>query len=465
MRATVEEINSVQRRIKLVIPTEAVNTAFQSAFGKIQRKANIQGFRPGKAPLSMVKRLYKDKVSYDVFDDLVKANLFTAIEEQGVQPISRPYLENDTLPTPDQDFEVSAIVDIMPQIQLGDAYKGLEAVKTVYEVTDTFVDDQLARLARRQGKVAPSQEGAVAEAGNLVAVEYTVTEAGQARSDLNAQRTAYLGEGTLPDEVEAQILGMKKGESKSFTVNFAQDHKDLGIAGRTLEFHLTLNEFSKIEVPTLDDDFAKDLDYTSMAHFREEMKQRIAKEAENNSKNELERKLFDSLVSKVSFEVPPTMVEQVIDSIIQEANISDAEKKQATANQELRKSLRAEARRRVQNTLILWEIAKKENLVVSDEEVKAHIQTVLDSQGAHDDEHVHGEDCDHDHDHDHHEHEHVHGEHCNHDHDHDHKVLTNSIDKTFQQVGPRVRENLLFQKAVQVVINAGQITTVASELK
>ena len=151
MTASLEEINSTQKRIKIKIDAEQVDTAFDKAFKNIKKKAKIQGFRQGKAPLSMIKKLYGANVASQVGEDLINANLFDSIKENKLRIVSSPVIEASALPESGKDYEFAAILDIMPEIVIKD-YKGLSVEVHKYDVTEDSVQKELDLLARRHAK-------------------------------------------------------------------------------------------------------------------------------------------------------------------------------------------------------------------------------------------------------------------------------------------------------------------------
>src|SRR5688500_3019133 len=120
MKATLEDINSVQKRIRIVIPATSVDEAFDKGFRKYQKKAHLQGFRPGKAPMHMIKKLYGPNVATEVTEDLINTSLYKALDTQKINPISSPVVEVAQTPAHGKDYEYSAVIDIMPSVSIKD---------------------------------------------------------------------------------------------------------------------------------------------------------------------------------------------------------------------------------------------------------------------------------------------------------------------------------------------------------
>ena len=179
MKALVEEVNSVQKRIKVELSQEDVKNAFDSVYKRLKQKARIKGFRPGKAPLGVIKKFYGNSVAVDVADQLVKSHLFSAIEDQSITPISTPVLETMDLPAEDKPYTFSALVDILPDLKI-EGYKGMELAHDAVEVTDSALEQELEVLQRRQAKTKDVEDkDAVAAAGHLATLSQSATMDGQ----------------------------------------------------------------------------------------------------------------------------------------------------------------------------------------------------------------------------------------------------------------------------------------------
>lgn len=423
MKATVEEINTVQKRIKVTVSLENVNKAFNSAYSKLQKKAKVHGFRPGKAPINIIKRIYGENVSYEVGEKLINEHLFSALKENEVNPIASPVVEAENNPSWNAEYSFSAVVDVMPSISLNEAYKGLEISRTEYKYDDTTVERELKLLARKYAKTTRLEDDkAIAASGHMATISHKAELGGQKLPDMDIDGALVaLGQDEIFPELEKAILGMSVGSDKNVDITIPSDYQDLEIAGKSVSFHITLDDLKKLELPTLDDDFAKDLDFESMDALKESITKQLADHTENLNKQEMETKLLEGLLSKVDFEVPPAMVDQVIDSMITEIQFKDqADRTKALKDEEIRKSMRTQAKEKAQNTMALWEVIKAEGLSVSDDEVKSHIRSFSHNTAEQTDE---------------------------------------QIESTFKSIGNRLRENMLFDKAVQFLSSEAKVST------
>jgi len=197
MEATVEEINSVQRRVKVSVKAENVNKAFAEAYRQLQGKASIKGFRKGKVPINIIKKVYQQNAAAEVADKLIKEHLFAAIEQNQIRPIASPALESVDLPRHDEQYSFSAIVDVMPAMTLGN-YKGLKVKVDIPKVTSSTVDKEIETLQKNHAKTKVVAGDQAARPGNLAHVSQTATLDGEPCPALAFTRTAVeVGAGHL----------------------------------------------------------------------------------------------------------------------------------------------------------------------------------------------------------------------------------------------------------------------------
>ncbi len=424
MKATVEEVNKVQRRIKVDVPQQDVTSAFQKVYQGLQRKAKIHGFRPGKAPISMIKKLYGNSVAYDVVDQLVKNHLFTALDEKSIRPIAAPVLETAELPKEDQEYTFTALVDILPEYKVS-GYKSLEVSYTPMLVNDDAVERELDVLRRKYAKTKDTAEGVAATEGHIATISQTAVKDGQPFEPFRIEKIPVeLGKKHVLPEMESALIGMKAGESKNITVKIPDDFGNKEMAGQSLECTLTLEKLQELDTPAADDEFAKDIGLESLEALRKNIRETLDKQADQNKRADLEGKVLEALGNVNTIDVPPSMIDQVIDSMVEEMRWpNDKTKEAAKKDPEYRKSLRDTAKKKAQNTLILHEVIKTENLAVSDADVDRYVLEMIHAKD--------GEEPD--------------------------QKLISNIKKS---LGPHVKESLLFTKALDFLIDQAKVTEV-----
>jgi trigger factor len=379
MKSVIEEINSVQRRIKVSVPGDAVNKAFHSVYSRIQKQAKIPGFRPGKAPIAMIKKMYGTSIANDVVDSLVKENLFAEISKASLRPVAPPVLELGNMPAPDSEFVFSAILDILPEIKITDA-KNLEVSVKKVLFEESQVQKELELLARRNAKAREvTDPNVAAEKGNLIQISHKVSVDGETLDAMAVENMSVnLGIDEMHPDLESALTGLKVGELKKVSIVLPENFEEPSIAGKKADFELTISSISVMESPTIDDDFAKDLNFDSKAALETRIRESIEANLKSQNKKELDNALLTALRTKNAIEVPPAMVDEVVDSMITDAVGDDKNRaKELAKDENIRKGFRDQAKMRVQNSLLLWELAKLEGIKVEAEELSAHVKSIL----------------------------------------------------------------------------------------
>jgi trigger factor len=342
------------------------------------------------------------------------------LKEKKINPIAAPVVENMDMPSTDKDFNFSAIVDVMPEIAIKD-WKDLDLKADKYEVKPESMTRELDFLRRRHAKTKNLESGTKASAGHLASIGHKVYQNGNLIENMDVEEfPVALGFKEIFADLENAILGMKVGDLKKTTITLPSDYNDPNLAGKPVEFEISLKNLQELSMPELNDDFAKDVGFDSVATLQAEINKQLEKRGSQLRKQKLEAVIMDELRKRNNFEVPPSMVDQVIDSMIMELNIGDEkEKKKLLRNDDVRKSFRDTAKTKAQNTLILWRIAQDEKLEVSDDHVRSHIvENVPGSEKW------------------------------------DEKKLADFI----KQVKPRVQESLVFEMALNHIIAKAKLT-------
>ena len=422
MKALVEEVNTVQRRIKVEVTASDVKSAFDSAYRNLQKKARINGFRPGKAPMNVIRKFYGGSVAYDVADQLVRSHLFTAIEKEALNPIAAPVLETMDLPKENADYSFSALVDILPPLKI-EGYKDLELKVTTVDPGAGDLDRELEFIQRRHAKTKEAAADAVAHAGQLVTISQKAQIDGEIFPEFSFEKVPVeLGKKYLLPELEEGLLGMKAGDHKTLTITVPDHVNDKSKVGKTAQATVTLESLMEVELPEVNDDLAKDMGLENLEALKANIRDRLSRQAESYRRNQLESAIFENLSQKNQFDVPPSMVDQVIDSMFDEMDFpSDKERKAAKTNAEERRNMRDTAKQRAKNTLILSEIIKGEKITVNDADFDTYVNELISGSGM-------GQAPD--------------------------AKLLESIKAS---LGPHARESLLFKKALDFIIDHAKI--------
>jgi trigger factor len=379
MQVHVEDISSVQKKITIEIPVERVNEEIEKAYVAIQKKAKLQGFRPGKAPLQIIKRTYSDAMRDDVMRRLYQDTLYKAMDDHKVEPIDAPVIESDILEA-GVPFKYSAVFDVMPQILLNE-YTGLIVSKEKYVAKPENVEAELKRMQENMAQLIPLDEGAAVENGHTVSVDYSVSVEGSPEESSGDQTAEVeVGSGRLLPGFEEQLVGMKSGDSKEFTLDLPAETEE--VAGKKGIFSVTVKDVKRKELPELDDEFAQQFgEYETMDALHAKMTEYHEKHELDRIDNEFKERVVQALVQKNPLDVPESMVKRQLDHMFE--NLVNRLKSQQMSLEMMgldaegfRARFRDDAVDKVKGGLLLMALVEKEKVAVSDEEVAAHYEKI-----------------------------------------------------------------------------------------
>jgi trigger factor len=381
MQVHVEDISSVQKKITIEIPVERVNEEIEKAYSAIQKKAKIQGFRPGKAPMQLIKRTYSDAMRDDVMRRLYQDTLYKAMDEHKVEPLDSPTIESDILEA-GVPFKYSALFDVMPQILLNE-YTGLVVNKEKYVANPESIDGELKRMQENMAQLIPLDEDAAIENGHTVSVDYSVAVEGSPEENSGAQTAEVeVGTGKLIPGFEEQLIGLKAGESKEFTLELPASGDDAEATGKKGIFSVTVKEIKRKELPELDDEFAQQFgEYDTIEALRTKMIEYHEKNEKERIENELKERVIQALIKKNPLDVPESMIKRQLDHMFE--NLKNRLKSQQMSLEMMgldaegfRARFRDDAIDKVKGGLLLMALVEKENISVSDNDLASHYKKI-----------------------------------------------------------------------------------------
>ncbi len=381
MQVHVEEISPVQKKITIEIPAERVNEEIDKAYSAIQKKAKIQGFRPGKAPMQLIKRTYSDAMREDVMRRLYQETLYKALDEHKVEPLDSPTIESDILEA-GVPFKYSALIEVMPQILLQE-YTGLVVNREKYVAKPESIDGELKRMQENMAQMIPLDEDASVENGHTVSVDYSMTVEGSPEENSGAQTAEIeVGSGRLIPGVEEQLIGLKSGESKEFTLELPAGGDNAESAGKKGIFSVTVKEIKRKELPELDDEFAQQFgEYDTLELLRAKMVEYHEKHETERIENEFKERVIQALIKKNPLDVPESMVKRQLDHMFE--NLKNRLKSQQMSldmmgldAEGFRARFRDDAADKVKGGLLLMALVEKENVSVTDEDLTLQYEKI-----------------------------------------------------------------------------------------
>ena len=478
---TVETLNEgLKRAYKLTIPAKEIAARVETQVKQLAPQMKMPGFRPGKVPANLVKKMHGPALHQDALNATVQESIQSLLVEQKLRPATQPAVDLDKDYEEGKDASLDVTLEVLPDVP-APQIDGLKLERLTVEAPEAEIDDQIARIAAQSKRHEAAAEGHPAVEGDLVVMDYKGTVNGVAFDGGTGEgMSVELGSGRLIPGFEEQLEGVKQGESRELNVTFPKDYPAKELAGKDAVFAVTVTELKVPAEQVIDDEFAKQLGLSGLDQLKELIKGQVEQELNGLTRTYMKRKLLDQLAEGHDFPVPPSMVEAEFAQIWQQLEhetTHEADPAAAMAELEADKGdYQAIAERRVRLGLLLSEIGQANGVEVTQAEMqrlvaqaaaqyqpkdrerfaqyiqqdamaaaqlraplyedkvvdflfgkaeisdrtvtREELEAAIESEdGFASGTHVHN----HDHDHDHHGHDHHDHDHHDHDHDHDHK--------------------------------------------
>ncbi len=381
MQVTQTASDGLKREFKVVLPATDLAAKVDEKLVELKDKVRINGFRPGKVPVGHLKRLYGRSAMAEAIEGAMREANAKIITDHGFKLAREPDV---TLPTEQAEVEkvfegsgdlaYTVAMEIMPAIELAD-FKGIEIEKLTAEVTDAEVEEALARIAEQNKPFASKGEGAKAEKGDRVTMDFTGSIDGKAfEGGTGGDVTVHIGSNTFIPGFEDQLIGIAAGDSRTVNVTFPEAYPAAHLAGKNAQFDVKAKLVEAAGNVTIDDEFAKSLGLESLAKLKEAVKDRVSREHAGVSRQRVKRQLLDALDKTHKFEPPPTLVEDEFNNVWKTVNEDLQGQKrtfadEGTTEEKAKEEYRAIAERRVRLGLVIAEIGERNSIKVTDEEL------------------------------------------------------------------------------------------------
>jgi trigger factor len=381
MQVTETRSEGLQREFKVVVPAADLDAKVNARLEELKGRIQIPGFRPGKVPVSHLKRLYGRSAMAEVIEATVRDANVQIFTERGFKLAGEPKV---TLPTEEKeiekliggqsDLDYSVAVEILPPIELAD-FKTITLDRLTADVPDAEIDEGIQRIAEQNRPYAVKAEGAKAEKGDNVTIDFTGTIEGKPfEGGTGGDIVVGIGSGTFIPGFEDQLIGVSAGDKKVINISFPTNYLNEALAGKAASFDVTVKKIETPQQVEINDDFAKNLGLESLARLREAVKQRLETEHARVSRQKLKRQLLDALDAKHKFDPPPTLVKDEFDRVWSQVTTEMAAEKKSfadenTTEEKAREEYQKISERRVRLGLVLAEIGESNKISVSDEEL------------------------------------------------------------------------------------------------
>ena len=383
MRTNLEDISSVKKKIMVVIEADNVDKKLDEAYRDVQKKARIPGFRRGKVPRYILEKRFADQVIDDVSTALVKETFADAIKEIDIVPITEPVLNKETQLRQGEDFTYSVTLEVRPTFDLPE-YMGIEIEKEKLVVDDQKVNDRIEKIREARGSLSSVEEGRPVQKGDFVVVNYEAFDGDVLLEDMTAKGAVIrIGDNRIHSEFDEALVGATRGDKREVSVVFDENDSRPVLAGKKIRFNVEVVDIKSLDLPDLDDDFVKQLDPSlkDVEDFKNRVREIITEEEKRRIERETKTKLLESIADKVDFELPQGVVNNELEAIV--SNVKRELVGQGTdlermgiSEEKVREDFRESAEKRVKNMFILGEIATRENIELSDDDVDRELEAI-----------------------------------------------------------------------------------------
>ena len=317
MAEALEKISNIQRRVKATVPVAPLQDQINQRFQQLTKTARVQGFRPGKAPLSIIKRQYGPDIKTEVYSKAIEEKFGNVIEEHKIQVAGMPDIQHEPLSNINDDFEFTATFEIFPEVKDIDVKK-INITDYETEVKEKDVNKTIDTIAKQRSTFKSVKRAS--KMGDKVAIKMESFLEGEKIEDTGKENIEFiLGDLKRVKEIDQQIVGLKENEEKDFDVSYPKDHEPSQLANKEVNYHIKMISVAEPLLPKIDAEFAKSLGVESgdIKQMNEEIKNSLLDEVSVRKKAALKRQIFAELVKHSKIELPKSLVSMEINRMMQ----------------------------------------------------------------------------------------------------------------------------------------------------
>lgn len=390
MSVQVENLEKNMVKLTIEVPAEKVDEALKASYMKQKGKISVPGFRKGKVPMAMIEKMYGPEIFYEDAANLLMQEAYpAAVEESGADIVSQPTVDVTQLEK-GKSFIFTAEVAVRPEVTLG-KYKGVTVTKIDTSVTDEEVMEALERERNNNARTITVEDRAVAE-GDTAVIDFEGFVDGKPFEGGKAENHSLeIGSHSFIDNFEDQLVGKNAGDEVEVNVTFPAEYHAAELAGKPALFKVKIHEIKAKELPELDDEFAQDVsEFDTLAEYKESVKKNLEKTKEDNAKRTKEDEAIGKIIEKSQMEIPDAMIDTQVQNMIQEfaqrmasqgLSLDQYMQFSGMTIDKLKEQVRPEAVTRIQSSLVLEQIAKDENIEITEEEIEAELQKMSEMYG------------------------------------------------------------------------------------
>ncbi len=379
MSVQVENLEKNTAKLTIEVPAEKFEEAVQHSYNKNKGKFNIPGFRKGKAPFNMIKKMYGVGVFYeDTVDEVIDASYPDAAKESGLEIVSRPAVSIEQIEE-GKSFIYTAKVAVKPEVTLGQ-YKGVEVQKTKSDVTEEDIETEIKRAREKNSRLITVEDRGV-EDGDQVTIDFDGSVDGKRFEGGKAEDYPLtIGSHTFIDNFEEQLIGKKTGEECEVNVTFPAEYHVEELKNKPAVFKVKVKEIQRKELPEANDEFASEVsDFDTMEEYKKDLTEKLQAEKIEAAKTADEDKVVAKVIENATMEIPDQMVEEQVNGMVNDyarrlesQGISFKQYVEITGMtaEKIGEQMKPQAIKRIQTRLVLEAVVKAENIQADDAAVE-----------------------------------------------------------------------------------------------
>ena len=382
MTVNVETLDKLERKITLTLPVETIQSEVNARLKKIARTVKMDGFRPGKVPMTVVAQRYGYSVQFEVMNDKVGEAFSQAANEAKLRVVGQPRI-TEKEESPEGALAFDAIFEVFPEVKINDL-SAAEIDRITAEVSDEAIDKTLDILRKQRRTFEPRAQDAAAQDDDRVTVDFEGKIDGEPFQGGKAEDFQFIvGEGQMLKEFEDAVRGLKAGDSRTFPLSFPADYHGKDVAGKQADFMVTVKKIEASQLPAIDEELAKSLGIEdgTIDGLRADIKRNLEREVKFRLLARNKNAVMDALIGNAELDVPNASVQSEVERMVEGARaelkqrgIKDADK--APIPEEV---FRPQAERRVRLGLVVAELVRANELHAKPEQVKAHVEELAAS--------------------------------------------------------------------------------------
>jgi trigger factor len=386
MKAELIDLSECKKNLDIEIPQDVVDAEITHIAHEFARKARVPGFRPGKAPIGVVKTRFREEIVSEMMQHLLPKYFGDAIDERKLDIVQAPQFESVDYNS-GQALRFKAVFEVYPKLDISN-YDNVPIQEVSSNVEDTEVDNSLKKLQEEMAELAPVEEDRPIQEGDFAEISYTGTIEGSEEPPLTGEKAvAEIGGRTTVKEFTENLVGVKASEEKTFTVAYRPDYPEKRLAGKTVEYKVKVEGIKRKDVPELNDEFAQRFgEYKALSELKAKVREDLERHKREHAQEQMREKMLEWLEDNNEFELPDSLIERQLQIRVQRL-LRDLGRQGINPQRldvdwgKIREDQRQQAIRDVKGSLILDYISDKENITVTEEEIEGEISKIAAETG------------------------------------------------------------------------------------